>query len=81
MVNGHWRGPAISGRQKAELKTYFKQAGLPWVYEAEHPEVRSKSPYNKRPKGKAHERKFETRIAEIRKNLSTQEGRLEELRQ
>ena len=32
-VQGKWRRPDISGRQKAELKKYFMQAGLPWIYE------------------------------------------------
>ena len=38
-VNGKWRSAVISGQQKAELKGYFKQAGVPWIYEKPTPEV------------------------------------------
>ena len=81
LVNGSWRKPIISGRNKAQLKSYFEQAGVPWIYEKERPEVHETSAYNRRPKGKKHDLNFETRIATIRKNLSTQDDRLEKLRQ
>eukprot|EP00352_Strombidinopsis_acuminata_P006579 CAMPEP_0176372524 /NCGR_PEP_ID=MMETSP0126-20121128/25443_1 /TAXON_ID=141414 ORGANISM="Strombidinopsis acuminatum, Strain SPMC142" /NCGR_SAMPLE_ID=MMETSP0126 /ASSEMBLY_ACC=CAM_ASM_000229 /LENGTH=143 /DNA_ID=CAMNT_0017732385 /DNA_START=179 /DNA_END=610 /DNA_ORIENTATION=+ len=38
------------------------------------------SSYNRKPKGHKHEINFETRLAIIRKNLATQEDRLEKLR-
>ena len=80
-VNGKWRKPEISGRQKAELKKYFHQCGLPWIYEQPKPFVHANSVYNKRPKPTLVERNFEQRLATIRKNLSTQDERLEKLRQ
>ena len=79
-VNGHWRKPEISGKKKAELKYYFEKTGVPWIYEKEKPECRETSAYNKRPKGAKHVRNFETRLATIRKNLSTQDEKLEKLR-
>ena len=39
------------------------------------------SAYNRKPKGQKHELNFESRIATIRKNLSTQDDRLEKMRQ
>ena len=62
------------------MKQYFEQAGLPWIYEQPRPEIHARSTYNRKPKGKKHELNFETRIATIRKNLSTQDERLEKLR-
>ena len=79
-INGKWRKPAISGLQKAELKNYFKLAGVPWIYDKERPEVHMNSTYNRKPKGHKHEINFETRLAIIRKNLATQEEKLEKLR-
>ena len=52
---------------------------VPWIYEEAKPEVHVKSAYNRRPKGHRHELAFETRIATIRKNLATQDERLEKL--
>jgi len=49
-VQGKWRRPDISGRQKAELKKYFMQAGLPWIYEQPRPFVHVNSVYNRKPK-------------------------------
>ena len=80
-VNGNWHKPVISGRNKAELKSYFHQAGMPWIYEQPDPLVHEKSAYNRKPKGKKVDNDFESRIATIRKNLSTQDDRLEKLRQ
>ena len=37
LVNGKWRNPVLSGRNKAQLKSYFNQAGVPWIYEPEKP--------------------------------------------
>ena len=70
-VNGNWRKPVISGRNKAELKSYFHQAGMPWIYEQAEPSVSEKSAYNRKPKGKKVDNDWENRIAVIRKNLST----------
>ena len=70
-VNGTWRKPIISGSNKAELKGYFHQAGVPWIYETPKPLVHENSAYNRKPKGQKHEIAFEGRIATIRKNLST----------
>ena len=80
-MNGSWRKPVISGPNKAELKSYFHQAGLPWIYEQPKADIHEKSAYNRKPKGQRHELNFEARIATIRKNLSTQEDRLEKMRQ
>ena len=80
-VNGKWRRAEISGRQKAELQKYFRQAGLPWIYEQPRPFIHANSVYNKRPKGTKFEQNEEQRLATIRKNLSTQEEKLEKLRQ
>ena len=49
-VNGHWRKPIISGQNKHELKGYFHQAGVPWIYEKPKPEINIDSVYNKKPK-------------------------------
>ena len=76
-VNGHWRSPAISGRNKAVLKGYFERAGVPWIYSKPAEEVHLNSPYNRRPKGTKHANGFEQRLAVIRKNLSTADERLE----
>ena len=62
------------------MKQYFEQAGLPWIYEQPRGEVHTRSTYNRKPKGQKHALNFETRIATIRKNLSTQDERLEKLR-
>ena len=70
-VNGRWRAAEISGKNKAQLKSYFHQAGVPWIYEQPRPEIHSNSVYNRKPKGKKFENNFETRIATLRKNLST----------
>ena len=80
-MNGTWRRPAISGKQKADLKRYFEQAGVPWIYEKPEPEIRISSAYNRKPKGQKHELNYETRLATIRRNLSQQEQRLDKLRQ
>ena len=80
-VNGRWRGAIINGREKAELRTYFQKAGVPWIYEKETPEVHESSTYNRKPKGHFIERNYEVRLANIRKALSTQDDRLEKLRQ
>ena len=50
-VNGTWRKPEISGKNKAELKKYFHMAGVPWIYEEPKPFVHVNSAYNRRPKG------------------------------
>ena len=71
LVNGNWRKPELSGRNRQKLRSYFQQAGVPWIYDPVKPEVHSSSPYNRRPKGMKHEREFENRLAMIRKNLST----------
>ena len=80
-INGHWQNPVISGKNKAQLKSYFNQAGVPWIYEKPKPLIHTTSAYNRRPKGQVHENNFETKIAVIRKNLSGQEDRLEKMRQ
>ena len=49
-VNGRWRKPVIQARQKAELRSYFEKAGVPWIYEKETPEVHMNSTYNRKPK-------------------------------
>lgn len=54
---------------------------MPWIYEKETADVDFNSPYNKKPKGDAIERNYEVRLANIRKALSTQDERLEKLRQ
>ena len=70
-VNGAWRKPDISGRQKAQLKMYFEKAGVPWIYEKERPEVHSNSVYNRKPKGmQTYWNNYETRISTIRANLA-----------
>ena len=81
-VNGHWRTPVISGRNKAILRGYFERAGVPWIYDSPKlmDDVDMNSPYNRKPKGHKHERNYETRLAIIRKNLSTAEERLEQHR-
>ena len=70
-VNGCWRSPELSGRNKAELKKYFRFAGVPWIYEKPRPFVHATSAYNRKPKGTKHFLNQESRIAIIRKNLST----------
>ncbi len=74
-VNGRWRQPSINGRHRADLRTYFQKAGVPWIYDQETPEVDHNSPYNRKPKGNYVERNFEVRIANVRKALSMQEER------
>ena len=81
LVDGKWRAPVISGRRKAELKGYFEQAGVPWIYDEKRPEVHTNSAYNRRPKPDMAERNFEAKLAMIRKNLSNQEERIEKMRQ
>ena len=44
--NGSFRNAVIHGRQRLELKMYFKRAGLPWVYDDPTPEIDFDSPYN-----------------------------------
>ena len=75
-VNGTWHKPVIQGRQKAQLKYYFEKAGVPWIYDKERPEVHETSTYNRRPKGNAHKNQYETRLAVIRKNLSTMDEKI-----
>ena len=79
-VNGKWRKPMIQGRQKKELKRYFEAAGVPWIYDKERPEVHETSSYNRRPKGSAAYNNYETRLAMIRKNLSTMDDKIEKAR-
>ena len=79
-MNGRWRKPAIQGRQKAQLKSYFAKAGVPWIYDAERPECHENSTYNRKPKGSAFKNNYETRLAMIRKNLSTMDEKLMKLR-
>ena len=76
-VNGSWRKPVISGRNKAILRGYFERAGVPWIYEKPAEEIDMNSPYNKRPKGTRQYNTFEQRLSLIRKNLSTADERLE----
>ena len=73
-----------ANRRLADLKRYFEQAGVPWIYEKPEPEIRISSAYNRKPKGQKHELNYETRLADlatIRKNFSQQEQLLEKLRQ
>ena len=77
-VNGHWRKPQIQARQRAQLRGYFERAGVPWLYDAETPEVHETSTYNRRPKG--HRDDSEVRLANVRKQLSMQADKLEKLR-
>ena len=79
-VNGRWRKPVIQARQKAELRSYFEKAGVPWIYEKETPEVHFSSTYNRKPKKPKLDQNFEVRLANIRKSLSTQDDRLDKLR-
>jgi len=51
LVNGRWRGAAVGARRKTELRKYFEQAGVPWIYDKPTEEVHFKSPYNRKPKG------------------------------
>ncbi|CDW86245.1 UNKNOWN [Stylonychia lemnae] len=81
LVNGSWRRPAIGGKQKADLRQYFQKAGVPWIYEKETPDVHFESTYNRKPKGSAVERNYEVRLASIRRALSTQDERLDKMRQ
>ena len=87
-----WHQAAITGRNKAILKGYFERAGVPWIYDKpfnvadyEKPivpeeDVDMNSPYNRKPKGTKHFNSFESRVAQIRKNLSTADDRLEQHR-
>ena len=79
-INGRWFKPMISGRRKAELRTCFNQAGVPWIYEKPTPEIHENSPYNRRPKGHKRHMNYESRITQVRKNLSTMDQKLEDLR-
>ena len=82
-VNGRWRKPLIQARQRAELRQYFEKAGVPWIYDKETPEVHETSAYNIKPKKQLAgtlDQDFEIRLANIRKALSTQDERLEKLR-
>jgi len=58
------------------LKTYFEKAGVPWIYDAERPDVHATSSYNRKPKGTKFRNNYETRLATIRKNLSTMDDRI-----
>lgn len=49
---------------------------MPWIYDAEKPEVHATSSYNKKPKGTKFRNNYETRLAMIRKNLSTMDERI-----
>jgi len=62
------------------LRTYFEKAGVPWIYSEYRPEIHADSSYNRRPKGTRWSNNYESRVALIRKNLSTQEERLLKLR-
>ena len=89
-INGAWRKPAIQARQKKQLKMYFQAAGVPWIYKGskmelaaegdETPEVHMKSTYNKKPKGTMFRNNYETRLAMIRKNLSTMDEKMDQQR-
>ena len=70
----------IQGRQKKILQTYFQKAGVPWIYDAEKPEIHATSSYNKKPKGTKFRNNFETRLATIRNNLSNMDERIDKYR-
>ena len=53
---------------------------MPWIYEPEKPEVHTSSAYNKKPKGTAFRNNYETRLAMIRKNLSTMDEKIMQYR-
>jgi hypothetical protein len=72
-VNGRWRGAALNGKDKANLKKCFRLAGLPWIYEPERPKIDENSPYNRKPKGHKKDLKYEMRLADIRRNLRNQD--------
>jgi len=76
LVNGKWRKPIIQARQKKQLRSYFEKAGVPWIYDADKPEVHSASAYNRKPKGTTFRNNYETRLAMIRKNLATMDDRI-----
>ena len=80
LVNGKWRKPAISGRKKKELKTYFERAQVPWIYSENRPEIHASSSYNRAPKGTIWGNGYEQRVATIRKNLSTQNEKILKMR-
>ena len=79
-VGGVWRKPQIQARQRKELQNYFNTAGVPWIYSKETPDIHTSSTYNRRPKGTAFSRNYESKLAMIRKNLSQQPDRLMKLR-
>ena len=84
LINGRWRKPTLQGKQKAELRTYFEKAGVPWIYEKETPVVHEGSAYNIKPKKQLLgdlDSSFEVRIATIRRALAGQDERLLKLRQ
>ncbi len=80
LINGKWRKPVIQARQKKQLRGYFEKAGVPWIYDADKPEIHSASAYNRKPKGTTFRNNYETRLAMIRKNLSTMDDRIDKAR-
>lgn len=80
-VNGKWRKPMLQGKNRAELKGYFERTGVPWIYDKEKEDIHYNSTYNRKPKKALMDNDYEIRIANIRKALSTQDERLEKLRQ
>jgi hypothetical protein len=52
------------------------KAGVPWIYDAERPDVHTTSAYNQKPKGTHFKNNYETRLALVRKNLSLMPDRI-----
>ena len=80
-IQGRWKKPQINGRRKAELRKYFRKAGVPWIYEKPRPEVQINSPYNRPPKGKKSYFEYENRLADMRYALSQTDKRDYEMRE
>lgn len=78
-VGHQWRRAVMSGKQKRELKHYFKRAGLPFVWE--EPKDPNNSAYNRAPKGLKRDRVHEIRLAEIRKNMVEMDEKVAQFRQ
>ena len=81
LVNGRWRGPVISGRERGRLKRCFEKAGVPWIYDPPTPEVHENSPYNKAPKGNRHDNLQPVRMARVRAALMQQDKKISAYRQ
>ena len=79
IVNGKWRGAAVSARYRAMLRKEFAKAGVPWNWDL--PKSAGPHPFDRAPKFSRHVRNKPFRVEKIKAALAKQEDMILKHRQ